>query len=140
MLRKISHFSELKHIRLLNGILIFMLNINVFNCWFLTNDKIRNELAFKNAADSSSSSFSSINKYNFYKNNNDDNNNNNLNKFNFKPVFSYVGCYNDRRDSRDIGEKDFSFITKFNKTIPTVELCVHLCAKEGLNIAGIQAL
>jgi len=141
MIKKFFYFSKLKRKIFLSNTLIFVLNINVFHCWFLTNDKIRNDLAFKNAADSPSSSFSSINKFNLLKSNNNENNNNmNVNKFNFKPMFSYVGCYNDRRDSRDIGEKDFSYITKFNKTIPTVELCVQLCAKEGLNVAGIQAL
>ena len=58
---------------------------------------------------------------------------------NYEPIFSYVGCFNDRREARDIGEKDFSFITKYNKTIPTVEMCVQLCAKDYYQIAGIQA-
>ena len=137
-----AFFFKLKQNSCLIGFIILMLNISAFRCWFLNNEKLRNDLAFKNTADSPPSSFSSANKYNSYNNNNNNNNNNNVNtnKFNFKPVFSYIGCYNDRRDSRDIGEKDFSYITKFNKTLPTVELCVHLCAKEGLNVAGIQAL
>jgi hypothetical protein len=58
----------------------------------------------------------------------------------YHPIFSYVGCYNDRRENRDIGEKDFSYITRFNKSIPTVELCIILCAQEGYKFAGIQAL
>lgn len=57
-----------------------------------------------------------------------------------KPIFSYVGCFNDRRELRDVGDKDYTFITKFNKSIPTVELCVLLCAQDGYSIAGIQAL
>lgn len=57
-----------------------------------------------------------------------------------KPMFSYVGCFNDRRELRDVGDKDYTFITKFNKSIPTVELCVLLCAQDGYSIAGIQAL
>jgi hypothetical protein len=141
MTQKMALIFKLKQKSFLSSIIVLMLNISAFKCWFLNNEKLRNDLAFKNTADSSPSSFSSINKYNSYNNNNENNNNNvNTNKFNFKPVFSYIGCYNDRRDSRDIGEKDFSYITKFNKTLPTVELCVHLCAKEGLNVAGIQAL
>lgn len=56
------------------------------------------------------------------------------------PVFSYLGCFNDRKDDRDINERDFSYITKFNKTLPTVELCVSLCAENGFKIVGIQAL
>ena len=101
---------------------ILTLALKYSNCWFLSNDKLRNDLAFKNTADASMSKYKKENT------------------FNFKPVFSYVGCFNDRRDSRDIGEKDFSYVTKFNKSIQTVELCVQLCAKEGLNVAGIQAL
>jgi hypothetical protein len=66
--------------------------------------------------------------------------NSNLKEAKIKPVFSYVGCYNDRRESRDINEKDFSFITKYNKSIPTVELCVQLCANDFFTIAGVQAL
>ena len=58
---------------------------------------------------------------------------------NYEPIFSYVGCFNDRREARDIGEKDFSFITKYNKSVPTVEMCVQLCAKDYYQIAGIQA-
>lgn len=57
-----------------------------------------------------------------------------------KPIFSYVGCFNDRRELRDVGDKDYTFITKFNKSLPTVELCVLLCAQDGYSIAGIQAL
>ena len=57
-----------------------------------------------------------------------------------KPVFTYVGCFNDRRELRDVGDKDYTFITKFNKSLPTVELCVLLCAQDGYSIAGIQAL
>ena len=57
-----------------------------------------------------------------------------------QPVFTYLGCYNDRKDVRDIYEKDFSYVTKFNKTIPTVELCISLCAEHGYKIVGIQAL
>ena len=57
----------------------------------------------------------------------------------YMPVFSYIGCYNDRRELRDINEKDFSYLTKINKTMPTVELCVSLCAQDGYKIAGIQA-
>ena len=56
------------------------------------------------------------------------------------PVFSYVGCYNDRRESRDINDKDFSYLTKLNKTLPTVEFCVQLCAQDGYKIAAVQAL
>ena len=92
--------------------------------------------------------------YNYNENNNDNNINNNNNNNNLlnanlnfyneipraKPTFSYVGCYNDRRESRDISEKDFSYITKYNKSIPTVELCVQLCANDYYTIAGIQAL
>jgi hypothetical protein len=55
-------------------------------------------------------------------------------------LFSYVGCFNDRREFRDINQKDYSVITKFNKTIATVELCVHLCGKDGYRYAGVQAL
>lgn len=61
------------------------------------------------------------------------------NSFN-KPIFSYVGCFADRRESRDINEKEYTFITKFNKTMPTVELCVNLCAQDGYSVAGVQAL
>lgn len=57
-----------------------------------------------------------------------------------QPLFSYLGCFNDRKEDRDINEKDFSYVTKFNKTIPTVELCVSLCAEHGYKIVGIQAL
>lgn len=57
-----------------------------------------------------------------------------------KPIFSYVGCFADKRESRDIHEKEYTFITKFNKTMPTVELCVNLCAQDGFSVAGIQAL
>jgi hypothetical protein len=56
------------------------------------------------------------------------------------PSFIYLGCYNDRKASRDINEKDFSYVTKFNKTLPTVELCVGLCAAHGFKIAAVQAL
>ncbi|CAF0728575.1 unnamed protein product [Brachionus calyciflorus] len=62
----------------------------------------------------------------------------NPNKFN-KPIFSYVGCFADRREARDIYEKEYTYITKFNKTLPTVELCVNLCAQDGYTVAGIQA-
>ena len=114
-------------------LLVLALHASPYTCWFINSERHRNDLAFgKNPADIA---FNSDNN-----NNINNNNNNNINKFNFKPVFSYVGCYNDRRDSRDIGETDFSYITKFNKSIPTVELCVHLCAKEGYTVAGIQAL
>lgn len=57
-----------------------------------------------------------------------------------KPIFSYVGCFADRRESRDIYEKEYTYITKFNKTMPTVELCVNLCAQDGYSVAGVQAL
>lgn len=57
-----------------------------------------------------------------------------------KPKFSYLGCFNDKRELRDIADKDFSFVTKYNKTIPTVELCVNLCAVNGFKVAAVQAL
>ena len=60
-------------------------------------------------------------------------------KFN-KPIFSYVGCFADRREARDIFDKEYTYITKFNKTLPTVELCVNLCAQDGFSVAGVQAL
>ena len=113
-----SSFKQLAFI-----LFVLAINLNYCTSWFINNEKHRSDLAFKNPADLTLNS-----------------NGNNINKFNFKPVFSYVGCYNDRRDSRDIGEKDFSYITKFNKSMPTVELCVQLCAKEGYTVAGIQAL
>lgn len=55
------------------------------------------------------------------------------------PSFKYTGCYNDKREERDISEKDFSFITKYNKSLPTVELCVSLCHSHGFKVAGVQA-
>ena len=57
-----------------------------------------------------------------------------------KVIFNYIGCYRDKRESRDINERDFSYITKFNKSIPTVEICVQLCSKEAFKFAGVQAL
>lgn len=57
-----------------------------------------------------------------------------------RPMFSYIGCFADKRELRDIGDKDFTFITKYNKTMPTVELCVYLCSQDGYNFAGVQAL
>lgn len=55
------------------------------------------------------------------------------------PEFEYLGCFADKREHRDIAEKDFSFITKYNKSKPTVELCAGLCASEGFKIAAVQA-
>ena len=57
-----------------------------------------------------------------------------------KPAFTYLGCFNDRRELRDIADKDFTVVTKYNKTMPTVELCVNLCAANGFKIAAVQAL
>ena len=56
-----------------------------------------------------------------------------------KPIFSYIGCFADKREMRDIGEKDFTFLTKYNKSMPTVELCVLLCSQDGFRFAGVQA-
>lgn len=81
--------------------------------------------------------FTSYNK-NFQ--NSDALSNNKVNSISSRPTFTYVGCYNDRRDFRDIDGKDYSFITKFNKSMPTVELCVSLCAQEGYSVAGVQSL
>lgn len=57
-----------------------------------------------------------------------------------KPTFTYLGCFNDKRELRDIADKDFSFVTKYNKTMATVELCVNLCAVNGFKVAAVQAL
>jgi hypothetical protein len=62
----------------------------------------------------------------------------NVNKFEL-PSFKYLGCFNDKREQRDIIDKDFSFITKYNKSIPTVELCTSMCFKNGFKYAGVQA-
>ncbi len=56
------------------------------------------------------------------------------------PRFKYLGCFNDKREQRDIDEKDFSLITKYNKSIPTVVLCTSMCYKNGFKYAGVQAL
>jgi hypothetical protein len=95
-----------------------------------------------------------INCYNFYQrqldillkksddlqnNNNNNNNNNNINN-NDRIEFTYLGCFNDKKEERDVNERDFSYITKFNKTVPTVELCVSWCASHNFRIAAIQAL
>jgi hypothetical protein len=56
-----------------------------------------------------------------------------------RPIFSYLGCFSDKRELRDLGDKDFTFVTKYNKSMPTVELCVYLCSQDGYNFAGVQA-
>jgi hypothetical protein len=93
-----------------------------------------------------------INCYNFYQRqldillkksdelqNNNNNNNNNINN-NDRIEFTYLGCFNDKKEERDVNERDFSYITKFNKTVPTVELCVSWCSSHNFRIAAIQAL
>lgn len=105
-------------------LILILFNLKYSNCWFNLNNHQQQQLA---------------QEYAYSSNNGNNNFNNNIDSA-FRPVFSYVGCFNDRRESRDISEKDFSYITKFNKSIPTVELCVQLCAQDGYTIAGIQAL
>jgi hypothetical protein len=65
----------------------------------------------------------------------------NLNKSSAVPIpsFNYIGCFSDKRELRDLGDKDFTFITKYNKSMPTVELCVLLCSQDGFSFAGVQA-
>lgn len=120
-------------------VIVCLINIKYFYCW---------EIGGGGGGGGPSSTHNSNNHHpsnQQYHNNliNNNNNNNNAIESNYylnKPIFSYVGCFNDRRELRDVGDKDYTFITKFNKSIPTVELCVLLCAQDGYSIAGIQAL
>ena len=54
--------------------------------------------------------------------------------------FEYLGCFNDKRESRDLNEADYSSITKHNKSMSTVEFCILLCSKSKFKYAGVQAM
>lgn len=53
--------------------------------------------------------------------------------------FTYLGCYNDRKEARDVYEKDYTRITKLNNSVAIVEICVRLCVMANYKYAAIQS-
>jgi hypothetical protein len=53
--------------------------------------------------------------------------------------FTYLGCYNDRKDLRDVYEKDYTRVTKLNNSYAIVEICVRLCSMASYKYAAIQS-
>ena len=53
--------------------------------------------------------------------------------------FTYLGCYKDRKDLRDVYEKDYTRVTKLNNSYAIVEICVRLCAMANYKYAAIQS-
>ena len=53
--------------------------------------------------------------------------------------YTYLGCYNDRKDMRDVYDKDYTRVTKLNNSYAIVEICVRLCAMANYKYAAIQS-
>ena len=53
--------------------------------------------------------------------------------------FTYLGCYKDRKDLRDVYEKDYTRVTKLNNSYAIVEICVRLCAMANYKYAAVQS-
>jgi hypothetical protein len=53
-------------------------------------------------------------------------------------TFSYVGCYNDLIEQRDVYEMDNSEKIKNSNRVDIVEHCVSLCATNGYRVAALQ--
>ena len=55
-----------------------------------------------------------------------------------KPV-SYIGCYTDRIEDRDIYDKDYTNEIRKLATLNIVESCIELCSNDGYFYAAIQS-
>lgn len=56
----------------------------------------------------------------------------------FNHTFSYIGCYNDLIEQRDVYEIDYSEEIKNSNRLDIVEFCVSLCGKDGYRVAALQ--
>lgn len=55
-----------------------------------------------------------------------------------RPI-SYIGCYTDRIDARDIYERDYTRTVRNLGSTNIAETCIDLCAKDGYYYAAIQS-
>jgi len=55
-----------------------------------------------------------------------------------RPI-SYIGCYSDRIEARDIYERDYTRTVRKLGTTSIAEACIDLCAKDGYYYAAVQS-